>query len=79
MAYVWQTSRERSQVCTPNMPNYFIVNGPNAAVGHGILLSVMEQTAEYILQWYAKMATNNIKYVQDADTSSSSRANRSIR
>ncbi|KAG8407129.1 hypothetical protein J3458_020623 [Metarhizium acridum] len=48
-------------VCSPNMPNYFIFNGPNAAVGHGSLLSVMEWTAEYILRWCRKIATNNIK------------------
>ncbi|KHN98020.1 Flavin monooxygenase-like protein [Metarhizium album ARSEF 1941] len=50
-------------ICAPNMPNYFVFNGPNAPVGHGSLLSVMEWTAEYILRWCRKMATQGIKSV----------------
>ncbi|KAJ4176238.1 hypothetical protein NW767_015511 [Fusarium falciforme] len=49
-------------ICAPNMPNYFIFNGPNCPVGHGSLLAVMEWTAEYMLQWCKKIATDGIKY-----------------
>lgn len=47
----------------PNMPNYFIVNGPNCPIGHGSLLAVMEWSSEYILKWVVKLATEEIKYV----------------
>ncbi|KAL0633164.1 hypothetical protein Q9L58_007950 [Maublancomyces gigas] len=45
----------------PDMPNYFIVNGPNCPIGHGSLLAVMEWTSEYILKWVVKLATEEIK------------------
>lgn len=48
-------------ICAPNMPNYFIFNGPNCPVGHGSLLAVMEWTAEYILRWCRKIAAEDIK------------------
>lgn len=47
----------------PDMPNYFIVNGPNCPIGHGSLLAVMEWTTDYILKWVTKLATEDIKYV----------------
>lgn len=50
-------------ICAPNIPNYFIFNGPNCPVGHGSLLAVMDWTAEYILRWCRKIATEGIKYV----------------
>lgn len=50
-------------ICAPNMPNYFIFNGPNCPVGHGSLLSVMDWTAAWILRWCQKIATEDIKYV----------------
>ncbi|PWW77715.1 FAD/NAD(P)-binding domain-containing protein [Tuber magnatum] len=50
-------------IFAPNMPNYFIVNGPNCPVGHGSLLSVMEWTIEYIIRWAKKMASEDIKAV----------------
>lgn len=49
-------------ICAVNMPNYFIFNGPNCPVGHGSLLAVMEWTAEYILRWCKKIATEDIRY-----------------
>lgn len=50
-------------ICAPNMPNYFIFNGPNCPVGHGSLLSVMDWTANYIMRWIKKISTGDIKYV----------------
>ncbi|RYC80541.1 putative sterigmatocystin biosynthesis monooxygenase stcW [Fusarium oxysporum f. sp. narcissi] len=49
--------------CAPNMPNYFMFNGPNCPVGHGSLLACMEWTAEYILKWCKKIASEDIKSV----------------
>lgn len=45
----------------PDIPNYFIINGPNCPIGHGSLLAVMEWTSEYILRWIKKMASEDIK------------------
>jgi cation diffusion facilitator CzcD-associated flavoprotein CzcO len=49
--------------CAPGMPNFFIFNGPNCPVGHGSLLAVMEWTAQYILRWAKKIASEDIRYV----------------
>ncbi|SCO78535.1 related to monooxigenase [Fusarium oxysporum] len=49
-------------ICAPNMPNYFIFNGPNCPVGHGSVLAAMDATADYILTWCSKIATEDIKY-----------------
>ncbi|CAK7242725.1 MAG: hypothetical protein STHCBS139747_004223 [Sporothrix thermara] len=50
-------------VCAPNMPNYFIFNGPNTPVGHGCLLPMMEWTAEYVLRWCHKIASEDLRAV----------------
>ncbi|KAF5003101.1 hypothetical protein FDECE_10336 [Fusarium decemcellulare] len=50
-------------ICVPNMPNYFIFNGPNSPVGHGSLLAVMEWTADWILKWCRKIASQDIRSV----------------
>lgn len=50
-------------ICAPDVPNYFIFNGPNCPVGHGSLLAVMEWTAQYILKWVKKIATEDIRYL----------------
>ncbi|KAL1863245.1 hypothetical protein Plec18170_000077 [Paecilomyces lecythidis] len=51
-------------ICAPNMPNYFIINGPNCPVGHGSLISVMDWAAAWILRWCRKIATEDIESVQ---------------
>ncbi|KAM0424357.1 hypothetical protein ACHAPT_010504 [Fusarium lateritium] len=58
-------------ICAPNMPNYFIFNGPNCPVGHGNLLAVMEWTTEYILKWCRKIASEGIKSVTIRDDAAS--------
>ncbi|KAH6886926.1 hypothetical protein B0T10DRAFT_461389 [Thelonectria olida] len=50
-------------ICAPNIPNYFIFNGPNCPVGHGSLLAVMEWTADWILKWCRKISCEDIKSV----------------
>ncbi|KAL9620583.1 MAG: hypothetical protein Q9160_004944 [Pyrenula sp. 1 TL-2023] len=47
----------------PLFPNYFIFTGPNATVGHGTLLTSMAWSAEWMVQWIRKIATENIKSI----------------
>ena len=47
----------------PDMPNYFIFTGPNATVGHGTLLTSMNWSADWMVQWLRKIASENIKSV----------------
>lgn len=65
LADQWRDSPEAYfGVCAPNMPNYFIFNGPNCPAGHGNLLSAMDWMADYILRWCRKIAEEDIKYVR---------------
>ncbi|SMR57333.1 unnamed protein product [Zymoseptoria tritici ST99CH_3D1] len=50
-------------LCAPEMPNYFIFNGPNCPIGHGSLMACMDFAADYILRWCDKIASQGIKYV----------------
>ncbi|KAL1866252.1 hypothetical protein Plec18167_009092, partial [Paecilomyces lecythidis] len=60
----WKTISEGyMSICAPNMPNYFIFNGPNCATGHGSLMGILDVTADYVLRWCRKIATQNIKSV----------------
>ena len=46
-----------------DMPNYFIFLGPNAVATHGSLIESINWTADYILKWLKKVATENIKSI----------------
>lgn len=60
----WDTEPESYlSVAARDMPNFFIFLGPNAVVGHGSLLEAVNWTAEYLLKWIRKVATENIKSV----------------
>ncbi|EXK27312.1 hypothetical protein FOMG_16130 [Fusarium oxysporum f. sp. melonis 26406] len=48
-------------VFAANMPNFFIINGPNTLLAHGSLLAVMSFTVDYISRWIRKISTQNIK------------------
>lgn len=50
-------------LCAAELPNYFIFNGPNSPVGHGNLLQVMWWSAEYMMKWCCKLATEDIRQV----------------
>jgi hypothetical protein len=50
-------------VAASDMPNYFIMIGPNAVAGHGSLVEVMNWTADYFVRWIKKMATEDIKSI----------------
>ncbi|GAD94127.1 hypothetical protein PVAR5_2748 [Paecilomyces variotii No. 5] len=65
LAELWKEDPEAYfGICAPNMPNYFIINGPNSPVGHGSLISAMDWDAAWILKWCRKIATENIKSIQ---------------
>ncbi len=51
-----------------DMPNYFIFLGPNAVVGHGSIIEAINWTAEYILKWLRKAATEGIKSIVPKST-----------
>ena len=55
-------------ICAPNVPNHFICNGPNCLIGHGSLLAVMDWTANWIVRWCRKIATEDIKAVRVSDS-----------
>ncbi|KAF4959661.1 hypothetical protein FSARC_10671 [Fusarium sarcochroum] len=43
------------------MPNYAMINGPNAAISHGSVIQQMSWTAEFILKWVKYMNRHQIK------------------
>ena len=55
-------------VATSDFPNYFISLGPNAGVGAGNLLMILERIAEYSAQCVAKMQTENIATMTAKDS-----------
>ncbi|KJX96439.1 flavin-binding monooxygenase like protein [Zymoseptoria brevis] len=61
---LWKDSAEGYMgLCAPEMPNYFIFNGPNCPIGHGSLMACMDFAADYILRWCDKIASQGIKSV----------------
>lgn len=50
-------------IAARDMPNYFMFLGPNAVIAHGSLLEAINWTADYLLKWIRKIATENIKSV----------------
>ncbi|KAK9462383.1 uncharacterized protein V1516DRAFT_670121 [Lipomyces oligophaga] len=48
-------------VVLPQMPNYFIVNGPNAAAGHALILTGMATAVDYIFEWVLKLSRESIR------------------
>jgi hypothetical protein len=47
-------------LATDGFPNYFMMLGPNAAVGTGTLTTVMEATGDYIIKCIRKLQKENI-------------------
>lgn len=43
------------------IPNYYGFNGPNCPINHGSVLTQMSWTADYIVRWAEKIATQDIK------------------
>lgn len=50
-------------VAVPDMPNYFMMMGPNCLGGHGSLVESLNWTGDYFVKWIRKMSTEDIKYV----------------
>ena len=48
-------------VATSDMPNYFIMMGPNAVIGHGSLMEALNWTGDYVCKWITKIAEEDIK------------------
>lgn len=64
LAQKWSSEPESYlSVACPDFPNYFIFTGPNATVGHGTLITSMTWTADYILRWIRKIASEDIHSV----------------
>ncbi|KAM5342246.1 hypothetical protein ACJ41O_013212 [Fusarium nematophilum] len=50
-------------VAVPGFPNYFMFLGPNAPVGHGSVLPIIEHSTKYIINMIKKIQSQNIKAV----------------
>ena len=50
-------------VAAPDMPNYFMMMGPNCLGGHGSLVESLNWTGDYFVKWIRKMATEDIRYI----------------
>ncbi|KAL5320140.1 hypothetical protein ACEPPN_010941 [Leptodophora sp. 'Broadleaf-Isolate-01'] len=60
----WKDTAEAyMSMCAPNMPNYFIFNGPNCPIGHGSLMGVLDVMSDYVFRWCSKISAQNIKSV----------------
>ncbi|KAI5287096.1 hypothetical protein KEM52_001752, partial [Ascosphaera acerosa] len=58
----WQgRPRAYLSLAVENFPNYFTFLGPNAPVGQGSIISIIEQVTRYIINFMIKMQTQNIK------------------
>ncbi|KEF62523.1 uncharacterized protein A1O9_00496 [Exophiala aquamarina CBS 119918] len=56
-------------LASADMPNYFMFTGPNALIGHGSLMESLGWSAEYMIKWIRKIASEDLKAVvpkQDA-------------
>ena len=51
-------------LCTSGFPNFFQSLGPNAGLGNGNLLIIIEQIAKYVGQCLQKLATHNIRTLE---------------
>lgn len=60
----WQEDPESYvSVAVPNIPNYFMMMGPNCLGGHGSLVESLNWTGDYFVKWIRKMATEDIKEI----------------
>lgn len=64
LAEKWKDDPESYiSVAAPDVPNYFMMMGPNCLGGHGSLVESLNWTGDYFCKWLKKMATEDIKYV----------------
>ena len=50
------------------MPNHFMFTGPNVLTGHGSLVECLGWTAEDMVKWLKKIASENIKSVRPQES-----------
>ncbi|KAG4410689.1 hypothetical protein IFR04_016172 [Cadophora malorum] len=48
----------------PDFPNYFVFNGPNACVGNGSLIPVIETAGEYIIKAISRMQRHGVRSLE---------------
>jgi cation diffusion facilitator CzcD-associated flavoprotein CzcO len=59
---IWKDDSEAFMgIFAPEMPNYFTATGPNTPIGHGSIFGMIDATADYILKWCSKIASEGIK------------------
>lgn len=59
---IWKEDSEAFLgIFAPDMPNYFTATGPNTPIGHGSIFAMIDATADYILKWCSKIASEGIK------------------
>lgn len=64
LAQQWKTTpKAYLSVAVPNMPNYFIFNGPHCPISHGSVMEAINAESHYITQWIQKIAAERIKRV----------------
>lgn len=64
LADLWEEEpRSYLSLACPSMPNYFMFTGPNALIGHGSLMESLGWSAEYMIKWIRKIASEDIKSV----------------
>jgi cation diffusion facilitator CzcD-associated flavoprotein CzcO len=62
LSEIWKDDSEAFMgIFAPEMPNYFTATGPNTPIGHGSIFGMIDATADYILKWCSKIASEGIK------------------
>ncbi|MBE3112497.1 MAG: hypothetical protein IMZ46_18640 [Acidobacteria bacterium] len=51
-------------VAAPDMPNFFMMAGPNNLGGHGSLVESLNWTGDYFVRWLKKIASEDIRAVE---------------
>jgi cation diffusion facilitator CzcD-associated flavoprotein CzcO len=69
LASLWKEDADGYlSVCAPSMPNFFTIGcGPNFTIANGSVLSSFGFTADYVLRWVCKIATEDIRSVLPRD------------
>jgi len=55
--------RSYLSLASADMPNFFMFTGPNALIGHGSLMESLGWSADYMIKWIKKIASEDIRSV----------------
>lgn len=55
--------RSYLSVAAPDIPNFFLMAGPNCLGGHGSLVESLNWTGDYFVKWLKKMSEEDIRSV----------------